>query len=60
MTIYLPTLPCLSTLINTGNQQVCVGLARTIYVYTIHYHICGNLPAQNTESTLYIYGSGHP
>jgi hypothetical protein len=42
-----PSLPCLSTLFNTGNQQVCVGLARTInkyiYIYTIHDHIFAHL-----------------
>jgi len=37
-----------------------IGLARTIYIYTVYDRIFGDFPAKNTVYTPYIYGSGQP
>ena len=33
----------------------CVGLARTVYIYTVYDRIFGDFPAKNTAYTPYIY-----
>ena len=41
-------------------QDTFVGLARTVYIYTVYDRIFGDFPARNTVYTPYIYGSGKP
>ena len=42
-------------------MRKCVGLAQPEpYIYTVFDRIFGDLPAQNTGCTLYIYGPGQP
>jgi len=38
-----------------------VGLARTIYIYTVHYRIFDDIPAKlQCIHPIYVYGSGQP
>ena len=39
---------------------ISLGLARTVYIYTVYDRIFGDFPAKVTVHTPYIYGSGHP
>ena len=43
-----------------GIQDTFIGLARTVYIYTVFNRIFGDFPARNTVYALYIYGSGQP
>ena len=39
---------------------IYIGLARTVYIYTVHDRMYGDFPAKNTVYTPYIYGYGQP
>ena len=38
----------------------CVGLAKTVYIYTVYVRIFGDFPARNTVYVPYIYSVGQP
>ena len=39
---------------------LCIGLARTVHIYTVYDRIFGDSPAKNTAYKPYLYGSGQP
>ena len=40
--------------------RTTLGLAKTVYIYTVYARIFGDIPANNTVYTPYINGSGQP
>ena len=42
----------------SSGSVTCLGLARTVYIYTVYDRILGHFPAKNTVYTSHVYGSG--